>query len=60
MAFQSALSQLCLKFTSLDAAIGVSNLLFDGVDVAVTIVQVTELILSVELTPNTVWSWSWS
>merc|ERR1712110_1214751 len=47
---------------SLDATVCVSNLLFDGVDVAVTIVQVTQLILSVELTSNCVWSsnWSWS
>ena len=53
-----------LSLTSLDTTVGVSNLLFGGVDVAVTVVQVTQLILSVELTPNTVWSrswgWSWS
>ena len=53
-----------LSLTSLDTTVGVSNLLFGGVDVAVTVVQVTQLILSVKLTPNTVWSrswgWSWS
>ena len=38
-----------VKFTSLDTTVGVANLLFGGVDVGVAVVQVTELILSVEL-----------
>merc|ERR1712045_1091105 len=41
---------------SLDPAVGVPDLLFGGVDVGVTVVQVTQLVLSVELTPNRVWS----
>ena len=45
-----------LDFTSLDPAVGVPDLLFGGVDVGVTVVQVTQLVLSVELTPNRVWS----
>ena len=49
-----------LHFTSLDTTVGVSHLLFGGVDVGVTVVQVTELILSVELTSNRVWGCSWS
>ena len=49
-----------LNFTSLDTTVGVSNLLFGGVDVGVTVVQVTELILSVELTSDRVWRLSWS
>merc|ERR1712183_664400 len=45
---------------SLDTTVGVSHLLLGGVDVGVAVVQVTELILSVELTANRVWSSSWS
>ena len=63
MYFSQCSVQLCqiyTLFTSLDTTVGVSNLLFGGVDVGVTVVQVTELILSVELTSNRVWSCSWS
>ena len=49
-----------VKFTSLDTTVGVANLLFGGVDVAVAVVQVTELILSVELASNRVGSCGWS
>merc|ERR1712183_164453 len=45
---------------SLDTTVGVSHLLLGGVDVGVAVVQVTELILSVELTANRVWCCSWS
>lgn len=49
-----------VNVTSLDTSVGVANLLFGGVDVGVAVVQVTELILSVELTSNRVGSCSWS
>ena len=49
-----------VKFTSLDTTVGVANLLFGGVDVGVAVVQVTELILSVELASNRVGSCGWS
>ena len=49
-----------VNFTSLDTSVGVANLLFGGVDVGVAVVQVTQLILSVELTSNRVGRGSWS
>ena len=39
-----------------DSSVGVPDLLLDGVDVGVAVVQVSELILGVELAPSRVWS----
>merc|ERR1711936_524755 len=45
-----------IRVSTGDSSIGISDLLLDGVDVCISVVQVAELILSVELAPSRVWS----
>merc|ERR1719464_546093 len=45
-----------IRVSTGDSSIGISDLLLDGVDVGISVVQVAELVLSVELAPSRVWS----
>merc|ERR1712106_1096894 len=53
-----------IRILSSDSTIGISNLLLGRVDVCIAVVEVTKLILSMELRPGTIlgsnWSWSGS
>merc|ERR1712106_485569 len=49
-----------IRILSSDSSIGISNLLLGRVDVCIPVVEVSELILSMELRPGTVLGSNWS